>query len=287
MRRRATSSGSWTSPASSHAENWVAAGPDATYLLVELHLRLPGSRAPASAAWDRLAARRTEIELCGQPVAVLDAQGRRCILPCTPPNTDPSTAGGSENWRWRSSAGPCGYGRRRPGSPRRSTRSTASPAGCGSYRRRRAREGPRPARHGPARLGDQARREPTARHISPSSAGGQAWTAGARGSAPPRSAAVARLDRSGAPMGARRRRRARPRLRRPSRVRARLGRQRLAVSATCTARRLTVLTSACRTHRGLDKRQDLSAVAHVNDPLGGECRPVAICPLGGQPGHRY
>jgi hypothetical protein len=71
-----------------HAESWVDAGPGATHRwsgpkksgwhggeLVELHLWLPGSRAPASAAWDRLAVRRTEIELCGRKVPVLNQEG--------------------------------------------------------------------------------------------------------------------------------------------------------------------------------------------------------------------
>ena len=45
----------------------------------------------------------------------------------------------------------------------------------------RARGGSGPARHGPARLGDQARREPTARNVSSPGAGGQARSAvGAR-----------------------------------------------------------------------------------------------------------
>jgi len=59
-----------------HSETWVAAGADATHPLpIELHLWLPGSRAPAPAAWDRLAAHRTEIELCGRRVPVLDEEG--------------------------------------------------------------------------------------------------------------------------------------------------------------------------------------------------------------------
>jgi Uncharacterised nucleotidyltransferase len=59
-----------------HAETWVAAGPGAMrQLLVELHLWLAGSRAAAPVAWDRLAARRTELELCGQSVPVLNEEG--------------------------------------------------------------------------------------------------------------------------------------------------------------------------------------------------------------------
>jgi hypothetical protein len=63
-----------------HAESWVAAGPDATYLLIDLHLWLSGSRAPAAVAWDRLAARRTEIELCGRMVPVLNVEGQAMHL---------------------------------------------------------------------------------------------------------------------------------------------------------------------------------------------------------------
>jgi hypothetical protein len=63
-----------------HAESWVAAGSVETYRLIDLHLWLAGSRVPASAAWDRLAARRTQIELCGRRVPVLNEEGQAMHL---------------------------------------------------------------------------------------------------------------------------------------------------------------------------------------------------------------
>ena len=64
-----------------HTEAWVAAAPGAMrQLLLELHLWLFGSEAPAPVTWDRLAARRTEIELCGQAVPVLNAEGQAMHL---------------------------------------------------------------------------------------------------------------------------------------------------------------------------------------------------------------
>ncbi len=60
-----------------HAETWsrrVEAGPGSP-LLIDLHWRLPGCEAPADAAWEVLAPRRSSIELNGRETAVLDREG--------------------------------------------------------------------------------------------------------------------------------------------------------------------------------------------------------------------
>jgi hypothetical protein len=59
-----------------HAESWMATGSGAEdYQVIDLHLWLPGAQASPKAVWDRLAACRTEIELCGQAVPVLNEEG--------------------------------------------------------------------------------------------------------------------------------------------------------------------------------------------------------------------
>jgi len=57
-----------------HAETWVGSDPQG-HQTVDLHLRLPGARAPVQAAWDALVAHRTSIDLAGQTVPVLDRVG--------------------------------------------------------------------------------------------------------------------------------------------------------------------------------------------------------------------
>ena len=63
-----------------HAETWVAfrRGDDdaSRELLLELHLWLPGVRAPSEVAWNRLVPHQTRIELCGQRVPVLNQGGQ-------------------------------------------------------------------------------------------------------------------------------------------------------------------------------------------------------------------
>ncbi len=57
-----------------HAETWV--GPDpAGHETVDLHLRLPGTGAPPAAVWAALEQHRTELELSGCAIAVLDRAG--------------------------------------------------------------------------------------------------------------------------------------------------------------------------------------------------------------------
>ena len=142
------------------------------------------------------------------------------------------------------------YGRRRPSLPRRSTRSTPSPPGLRLLARgaelakalglpatdqldweiRHAASRPRGTFHLQAladRRGLLGRAEVLRHALLPS----REWIA---------------RELS---MGAQRRRHARPRLPRASRARPRLGRQRVAVSATFTARRLTPPTLAFSVHR--------------------------------------
>jgi hypothetical protein len=59
-----------------HAESWVITGPElADYQLIDLHSWLPGAKASAEDAWDCLVKRRTEVELCGELVPVLNRDG--------------------------------------------------------------------------------------------------------------------------------------------------------------------------------------------------------------------
>ena len=155
---------------------------DASARLIELHLWLPGSRAPASAAWDRLAARRTEIELCGRKVPVLNAEGQAMHLALHAAQHGSSYVRGQQELALALERWPLRVWEEAAGVAAEIDAVDAFAAGLRLLPRRcRAREGSGPARHGPARLGDQARREPTARNVSSPGAGGQAWTAwGAR-----------------------------------------------------------------------------------------------------------
>jgi hypothetical protein len=59
-----------------HEETWLGLGPSAKHeLLIELHLRLAGAKAPPQRVWDALMARRTYIGLRGRRVPVLDRRG--------------------------------------------------------------------------------------------------------------------------------------------------------------------------------------------------------------------
>ena len=59
-----------------HAETWTASGHGSSEAaMVDLHWRLPGSQAPAQVAWDALVARRTDVEVGGRHVPVLDRVG--------------------------------------------------------------------------------------------------------------------------------------------------------------------------------------------------------------------
>ena len=59
-----------------HAESWVITGPELTdYQLIDLHSWLAGAKAPAEEVWDRLVERRTEVELRGESVPVLNEEG--------------------------------------------------------------------------------------------------------------------------------------------------------------------------------------------------------------------
>jgi hypothetical protein len=80
-----------------HAESWVIAGPELTdYRLIDLHSWLPGAQAPAERAWDRLVARRTEIELRGQAVPVLNREGLAMHLALHAAQHGPSNPRGLE-----------------------------------------------------------------------------------------------------------------------------------------------------------------------------------------------
>jgi hypothetical protein len=64
-----------------HAETWTRATPGSNDPpMIDLHRWLPGVRATPATAWERLAARRTWIELCGTQAAVLDRSGQAMHL---------------------------------------------------------------------------------------------------------------------------------------------------------------------------------------------------------------
>lgn len=59
-----------------HEESWIGMPPGATYeLVVELHLRLAGSKASPQVAWDVLEVQRTSTELRGRSVPALGREG--------------------------------------------------------------------------------------------------------------------------------------------------------------------------------------------------------------------
>jgi Uncharacterised nucleotidyltransferase len=58
-----------------HADIWVRGNQTIGPLMIDLHRRLAGLRAPAQAAWEALEARRTWMDLNGRRVAVFDRAG--------------------------------------------------------------------------------------------------------------------------------------------------------------------------------------------------------------------
>jgi hypothetical protein len=64
-----------------HDESWVGASPlGKREIVIELHLRLPGSRVAADVCWKALASRRAEIELGSTLVPVLDREAQALQL---------------------------------------------------------------------------------------------------------------------------------------------------------------------------------------------------------------
>jgi hypothetical protein len=62
-----------------HGQTWIRTAP-ADEMMIDLHSWMPGARVAPELAWDSFGVRRTQVEVAGRPVAVLDRGGQAMHL---------------------------------------------------------------------------------------------------------------------------------------------------------------------------------------------------------------